>query len=273
MTCASTPDWVAIHIICRAELFESLRAPDRAPRMSQCAPCCPRCSSYAPACRQPPGSVTPPPGGTRHMQDALKPAARLPYEASVDRPRLALPNGKRVAVYIVVNVEHWEIDRPMPRQVLTAPQGASVIPDLPNWAWHEIRHARRLLAPEGGAGCAWDRALHDDQRHRAGCLSACRPCRARSRLGVHGSRLAADGDAFGGGPARHDPRHPGLAARSWRARCCGVAGAGPDRDTRFPRSAGGSGNSLLRRLGGGRPALHAAHRPRSAADHAGTASS
>jgi hypothetical protein len=25
----------------------------------------------------------------------------------------------------------------MPRQVLTAPQGASVIPDLPNWAWHE----------------------------------------------------------------------------------------------------------------------------------------
>jgi peptidoglycan/xylan/chitin deacetylase (PgdA/CDA1 family) len=25
----------------------------------------------------------------------------------------------------------------MPRQVLTAPQGASVTPDLPNWAWHE----------------------------------------------------------------------------------------------------------------------------------------
>ena len=25
----------------------------------------------------------------------------------------------------------------MPRQVLTAPQGASVMPDLPNWAWHE----------------------------------------------------------------------------------------------------------------------------------------
>ncbi|HTW72529.1 MAG TPA: polysaccharide deacetylase family protein, partial [Acetobacteraceae bacterium] len=45
--------------------------------------------------------------------------------------------GKRVAVYIVVNVEHWDADRAMPRQVLTAPQGASVVPDLPNWAWHE----------------------------------------------------------------------------------------------------------------------------------------
>jgi peptidoglycan/xylan/chitin deacetylase (PgdA/CDA1 family) len=37
----------------------------------------------------------------------------------------------------VVNVERWDIERPMPRQVLTAPQGATVLPDLPNWAWHE----------------------------------------------------------------------------------------------------------------------------------------
>ena len=71
------------------------------------------------------------------MMDPLKPAARLEYQASIDRPRLALPGGKRVAVYIVVNVENWEIERAMPRQVLTAPQGASVLPDLPNWAWHE----------------------------------------------------------------------------------------------------------------------------------------
>ncbi len=40
-------------------------------------------------------------------------------------------------MFLVVNIERWDIDRPMPRQVLTAPQGASVIPDLPNWAWHE----------------------------------------------------------------------------------------------------------------------------------------
>jgi allantoinase len=62
---------------------------------------------------------------------------RLEYQASIDRPKLRLPDGKRVAVFLVVNLERWDIDRPMPRQVLSPPQGASVIPDLPNWAWHE----------------------------------------------------------------------------------------------------------------------------------------
>lgn len=67
----------------------------------------------------------------------MRPGERLDYQASIDRPRLELPDGKHVAVFIVVNVEKWEIEYAMPRQVLTAPQGASVMPDLPNWAWHE----------------------------------------------------------------------------------------------------------------------------------------
>ena len=67
----------------------------------------------------------------------MEPASRLAYQASIDRPKLALPNGKHVAVFIVVNIEHWDIARAMPRQVLTPPQSASVLPDLPNWAWHE----------------------------------------------------------------------------------------------------------------------------------------
>lgn len=66
-----------------------------------------------------------------------KPFQRLEYQASIDRPLLSLPGGKRVAVFLVVNLECWDIDRPMPRQVLSAPQGASVLPDVPNWAWHE----------------------------------------------------------------------------------------------------------------------------------------
>jgi allantoinase len=73
----------------------------------------------------------------RMMAAAQQPASRLDYQASIDRPALSLPDGKRVAVFLVVNIERWDIERPMPRQVLTAPQGASVIPDLPNWAWHE----------------------------------------------------------------------------------------------------------------------------------------
>ncbi len=67
----------------------------------------------------------------------LSPPDRLEYLASIDRPKLALPDGGRVAVFLVVNVERWDAARPMPRQVLSAPQGAAVVPDLPNWAWHE----------------------------------------------------------------------------------------------------------------------------------------
>jgi len=71
------------------------------------------------------------------MTPPLRPSERVSYQASIDRPRIDLPDGKRVAVFLVVNIERWDIDRPMPRQVLTPPQGASVVPDLPNWAWHE----------------------------------------------------------------------------------------------------------------------------------------
>ena len=67
----------------------------------------------------------------------MEPQHRVTYQASIDRPRLTLPDGKRLAVFLVVNIERWDIGRSMPRQVLSAPQGASVIPDLPNWAWHE----------------------------------------------------------------------------------------------------------------------------------------
>ena len=66
-----------------------------------------------------------------------EPHTRLDYQASIDRPRLTLPGGGKVAVFLVVNIERWDIARPMPRQVLTPPQGASVLPDVPNWAWHE----------------------------------------------------------------------------------------------------------------------------------------
>ena len=66
-----------------------------------------------------------------------EPHTRLEYQASIDRPRIELPDGNRVAVFLVVNIERWDIARPMPRQVLTPPQGASVLPDVPNWAWHE----------------------------------------------------------------------------------------------------------------------------------------
>jgi peptidoglycan/xylan/chitin deacetylase (PgdA/CDA1 family) len=62
---------------------------------------------------------------------------RAPYLAFPDRPRLSLPGGARVAVWFIVNVEEWAPERAMPRQVLTPPMGQPLMPDLPNWAWHE----------------------------------------------------------------------------------------------------------------------------------------
>lgn len=65
------------------------------------------------------------------------PKDRVPYSAIVDRPPLVLPNGARMAVWVIVNVEEWGIERTMPRTVLPPPMGQPLMPDLPNWAWHE----------------------------------------------------------------------------------------------------------------------------------------
>ena len=62
---------------------------------------------------------------------------RIPYQAIVDRPRLTLPEGKRIAVWVILNVEEWRIEKPMPRTVLPPPMGQPLLPDVPNWAWHE----------------------------------------------------------------------------------------------------------------------------------------
>ena len=62
---------------------------------------------------------------------------RADYSAINNRKPLKLPNGARLALWVVVNVEEWNINDKMARQVLPTPQGASVVPDIPNYSWHE----------------------------------------------------------------------------------------------------------------------------------------
>ena len=62
---------------------------------------------------------------------------RIPYQALIDRPKLTLPDGKRIAVWVILNVEEWRIEGPMPRTVLPPPMGQPLLPDVPNWSWHE----------------------------------------------------------------------------------------------------------------------------------------
>lgn len=84
--------------------------------------------------------------------------ARVRYQPIHKRPSLRLPNDARVAVWTIVNVENWSPAGAMPRAVLPPPMGQPLLPDIPNWAWHEygmrvgfwrfleVLEARRLKA-------------------------------------------------------------------------------------------------------------------------------
>jgi allantoinase len=65
------------------------------------------------------------------------PRDRAPFSAIVDRPPLKLPGKARVVLWTIVNLEVWDISRPMARQVIPAPTGQVLLPDVPNWSWHE----------------------------------------------------------------------------------------------------------------------------------------
>jgi len=65
------------------------------------------------------------------------PQQRFEYSAISQRPRWQLPDGKRIAVYTVVNVEEWDIEKPIVREYVTSPAGVVTVPNVPNWAWHE----------------------------------------------------------------------------------------------------------------------------------------
>ena len=65
------------------------------------------------------------------------PRERTSYSAIVDRPPLKLPGNNRIVVWSIVNLEVWDIARAMARQVIPAPTGQVLLPDVPNWSWHE----------------------------------------------------------------------------------------------------------------------------------------
>ena len=67
----------------------------------------------------------------------MLPTERISYSPINARKPLKLPDGARMAVWVIVNVEEWDATQPMPRTVLTPPAGGSPSPDIPNWAWHE----------------------------------------------------------------------------------------------------------------------------------------
>jgi peptidoglycan/xylan/chitin deacetylase (PgdA/CDA1 family) len=65
------------------------------------------------------------------------PHERFDFSALPQRKPWKLPEGARIAVYTVVNVEEWDIEKPIAREYVTSPAGVATVPNIPNWAWHE----------------------------------------------------------------------------------------------------------------------------------------
>ena len=67
----------------------------------------------------------------------MQPHERLAFSAIESRPPLKLPDGLRLILWPLMSLEQWDIARPMARMVITPPQGQPMLPDHPNWSWHE----------------------------------------------------------------------------------------------------------------------------------------
>src|SRR5262245_66179943 len=59
---------------------------------------------------------------------------RYPYSAIVDRKPLRGPNGARVAVWVIPNIEHFLFDRPSTSVTAVT---ASLVPDVLNYSWRD----------------------------------------------------------------------------------------------------------------------------------------
>jgi peptidoglycan/xylan/chitin deacetylase (PgdA/CDA1 family) len=71
------------------------------------------------------------------MSDKDMDCPRVEYSPIIDRKPFKLPDNARVAVWVIVNVEKWDFNKPMPRTLAGAPGGANVFPDIPNYGWYD----------------------------------------------------------------------------------------------------------------------------------------
>ncbi len=137
----------------------------------------------------------------------LLPRERVPYSAIVDRPKLALPGGARIVVWSIVNVEYWDIGKPMARQVLPPPTGASLLPDVPNWSWHE--YGMRV-------GFWRFHELYESLRIRPTLAINARVCLDYPRVAqaARDSGWEFMGHSFEQGPIQNEKDQPGMIRKS-----------------------------------------------------------
>ena len=62
---------------------------------------------------------------------------RLNSQNSNNKQKLLLKDNKKIILWVIVNLEVWDADLAQPRNILPPPMGIPMLPDLPNWSWHE----------------------------------------------------------------------------------------------------------------------------------------
>ena len=67
----------------------------------------------------------------------MQPRERIAFSPIEDRPPLKFPDGVRMVIWPVLALEDWDISRAMARMVIVPPQLQPLLPDHPNWSWHE----------------------------------------------------------------------------------------------------------------------------------------
>jgi peptidoglycan/xylan/chitin deacetylase (PgdA/CDA1 family) len=119
------------------------------------------------------------------------------HRFSDEREPLDALDGAPVLVHVVVNVEHWPFDQPMPRTLLTPPHGRESVPDVPNFSW--VDYGMRCGLPRLLRALA-ERGLPASASCNAGVVDAY-PRAAEAMLragwefighGVHQKSLAGD---------------------------------------------------------------------------------
>src|ERR1700747_1471370 len=67
----------------------------------------------------------------------MHPRERLAFSPIEHRPPLKLPDGLRLVLWPGLSLEACAISRPAARAVTPPPRGEPMLPDHPNWTWHE----------------------------------------------------------------------------------------------------------------------------------------
>ena len=151
----------------------------------------------------------------------MQPRERIAFSPIETRPKLTFPDGVRMVIWPVLALEDWDISRAMARMVIVPPQLQPLLPDHPNWSWHEYGmrvgfwRMRKMLERVGATPTVTLNAKVCESYPEV--VEAC----SEIGLGAERARLRADPDAQARRPARDhqqgDGRDRKVFAASGRA--------------------------------------------------------